>query len=75
MAIEKALGNCHLDLSMLRGQAYDRASSMTGKHKGCRAIIQNKHPRALYTHSCSHVLNLAMVSSCSLFIVQISSVL
>ena len=70
VTIEKALGSCHLDLSLLRGQAYDGASNMAGKYRGCAAIIQNKHPRALYSHCCSRELNIAMVSSCSLVIVQ-----
>ena len=30
VTIENALGSCHLDLSLLRGQAYDLASNMTG---------------------------------------------
>ena len=32
--------------------------------------MQNKHSRAVYSHCCSHALNLAVVSSCSLVIVQ-----
>ena len=70
VTIEKALGSCHLDLSLLRGQAYDGASNMAGKYRGWAALIQNKHHRALYSHCCSHALNLAVVSSCSLVIVQ-----
>ena len=41
-AIEKALGSCHLDLSLLRGPAYDGVSNMPGKYRGCAAIIQGK---------------------------------
>jgi len=43
---------------------------MAGKYKGCAAIIQNNHPRALYSHCCSHALNPTVVSSCSLVVVQ-----
>ena len=57
VAIKKALGSCHLDLSLIRGQAYDGAydgaSNMAGKYRGCAAIIQGKYPRALNSHCCS----------------------
>lgn len=62
--IEKAISDCHLDPSLLRGQAYDGASNMSGQYKGCAALIQQKYPMALYSHCCSHVLNLAVVKSC-----------
>ena len=68
--IEKALADCHLDPSKLRGQAYDGASNMSGKYKGCAAIIQQKYPLAIYSHCCSHILNLAIVQACSLIQVQ-----
>ena len=67
VTIEKALGSCHLDISLLRGQAYDGASNMAGKYRDCAAIIQNNHP---YSYCCSYALNLAVVSSCSLVVVQ-----
>ena len=54
-AIETAIAECHLDPTKLRGQAYDGASNMTGKYKGCAAIIQQKYPQATYSHCCSHV--------------------
>ena len=65
LAIEKALGSCHFDLSLLRGH-YDGASNMAGKYTGYAAIIQGKYPKACYSHCCSRALNLAVVSSCSL---------
>ena len=60
--IESALLECHLDPTRIQGQAYDGASSMSGKYKGCAS----KYPKAKYTHCCSHVLNLAVVKACSL---------
>ena len=54
VAIEKELGSCHLDRSLLRGQAYDGASNMAGKYRGCAAIIEGKYPRALNSLCCSH---------------------
>ena len=38
--IEKAFSHWHLDPFRLRGQAYDGAGNMLGKHKGCAAILQ-----------------------------------
>jgi len=62
--IENAIAECNLDLSLLRGQAYDGASNMSGKCKGCAAILKEKYPLAVYSHCCSHALNLAVVNSC-----------
>ena len=68
--IEAALADCHLDPTNIRGQAYDGAGSMSGRYKGCAAVIQQKYPLAIYSHCCSHVLNLAVVKACSLIQVQ-----
>jgi len=38
------------DPSLLQGQAYDGASNMSGQYKGCTALIQQKYPKALYSH-------------------------
>lgn len=64
LLIEQAILDCNLDPSLLWGQAYDAASNMSGQYKGCAGIIQGKYPKALYSHCCSHVLNLAVVNSC-----------
>ena len=71
--IESAVLDCHLDPTRIRGQAYDGASSMSGKYKICAAVIERKYPKAKYTHCCSHVLNLAVVKACSLIQVQNST--
>ena len=68
--IEAALAECHLDPTKMRGQAYDGASNMSGRYKGCAAIIKRKYPLATYSHCCSHVLNLVVVKACSLIQVQ-----
>ena len=62
--IEQAISDCNLDPSLLRGQAYDGASNMSGQYKGCATILQRKYPKAMYSHCCSHVLNLAVVNTC-----------
>ena len=68
--IEEALVECHLDPTHIRGQAFDGASNMSGRYKGCAAIIQRKYLLAAYFHCCSHVLNLVVVKACSLLQVQ-----
>ena len=52
-----------LDLSNLRGQAYDGAGNMAGSVNGTAALITADDPLALYLHCASHCLNLAVVSS------------
>ena len=68
--IEKAIIDCELDPSQMVGQAYDGASNMFGQYKGCAAILQRKFPQAIYSHCCSHALNLAVVNSCSFVAIQ-----
>ena len=68
--IESVLAECHLDSIKMRGQAYDSASSMSGRYNGCAAIIQWKYPLDMYSHCCSNALNLAVVNTCSLVMVQ-----
>ena len=58
-----------LDLTKLRGQAYDGAGNVAGTVKGTAAIITRQFPLALYLHCASHCLNLAVVKS-----LQITSV-
>ena len=51
-----------LDLSYLRGQAYDGAGNMSGSIRGTAAIITQQHSQALYLHCASHCLNLVVKS-------------
>ena len=46
------------------------AIRMSGKHKGCAAIFKEIYPLAVYSHCCSHALNLAVVNSCGCVRVQ-----
>jgi hypothetical protein len=52
-----------MDLTKMRGQAYDGAGSMAGKTNGAAALISREYPLALYLHCASHCLNLAVVKS------------
>ena len=49
-------------LSKLRGQSYDLAVNVGGCLDGTAAVIFRSHPKAIYVHCSSHVLNLAIVS-------------
>ena len=52
-----------LDLTKLRGQAYDGARNMSGRTKGASTLISEQYPLALYLHCASHYLNLVVVKS------------
>jgi len=43
----KRLRDWDLDLSFLRGQAYDGAGAMPGSAKGVAKRIQNQYPKAI----------------------------
>lgn len=49
-----------LSLDNCRGQCYDGASVMQGVKTGVATQIQNKQPKAIYTHCYGHSLNLAV---------------
>ena len=68
--IETALATCHLDATKMRGQAYDGASNMSGQYNGCATLIQQEHLPDVYSHCCSHVLNLTVVIACNLVLIQ-----
>ena len=55
-----------LDVRNGRGQGYDGASNMSSAVRGVQGIIRQSSPTAMYIHYNAHVLNLAIVSSCSL---------
>ena len=49
----------NLALSKVRGQCYDGASAMSGAKSGVAARVRAEEPRAVFTHSYGHSLNLA----------------
>ena len=55
-----------ISLANLRGQCYDGASNMSGARSGCKTVVQQEAPLAMYFHCAAHRLNLAVVSSCSI---------
>ncbi|XP_014461093.3 52 kDa repressor of the inhibitor of the protein kinase [Alligator mississippiensis] len=59
------LTKCGLDLTKLRGQSYGGATSTSGRVNGVQAHIKSDFPAAVYSHSVSHALNLAIAKSCT----------
>ena len=39
---------------------------MSGARSGCKSIVQQEAPLAMYYHCAAHHLNLAVVSACSI---------
>lgn len=52
-----------LNKDRLRGQGYDNGSNMSGKFKGCQALILEQCPLALFSSCSLHSLNLVGVDS------------
>ena len=65
-AILTWLAAAGLSPSDMRGQCYDGASNMSGARSGCRSIIQQQAPMAMYFHCAAHRLNLAVMSACKI---------
>ena len=53
-------------LKFLQVQAHDGAGAMAGCSKGVEIHIQDKFPKALYTHCAAHHLNIFVVKCCSI---------
>ena len=58
-----------LELTKLRGQAYDGAGNVAGTVRGMAGVITSQYALAVYRHCAAHCLNLAVVKS-----LQITSV-
>ena len=61
-AIKDILMRCSLSLDDCRGQTYDGASNMIGKHSGVSTKISEEQPKAIATHCQGHSLSLAVKS-------------
>ena len=60
------LNDWGLDIEDCRGQGYDGASNMSSARVGVQGRLCGLNPLALYTHCCSHILNLVIVKACSI---------
>ena len=61
-AIKDILMRCSLSLDDCRGQTYDGASNMMGKHSGVSTKISEEQPKAIATHCQGRSLSLAVKS-------------
>ena len=48
------------ELDKCRGQAYDGAANMSGKHRGIAALIKQEENAAVHVHCLAHSLNLSL---------------
>ena len=58
--IKDVLLRMNLSLKKCRGQCYDGAANMSGKHKGVAKQISNEEIRALFIHCYGHTLSLSV---------------
>ncbi|KAL4107524.1 hypothetical protein QTP88_017861 [Uroleucon formosanum] len=58
--IRKIIIKLNLDITKCRGQGYDGASVMSGKHNGVQTRVKYIVPSATFVHCCSHNLNLVI---------------
>ena len=59
-AITDALLRFQIPMTKIRGQCYDGCSTMAGAKVGVAVKIQEKEPRAVFTHCFGHALNLSV---------------
>ncbi|XP_014352110.1 52 kDa repressor of the inhibitor of the protein kinase-like isoform X2 [Latimeria chalumnae] len=62
--IKNIIGSVGLDMSYCRGQCYDGAGNLMAACKEAAACILAEYPKAVYTNSASHELNL-VIAKCS----------
>ena len=58
--LKAALTSCMLPLDKCRGQAYDGAANMSGKHRGVAALIKQEENAAVHVHCLAHSLSLSL---------------
>ena len=68
--IMDTLTKVELNLENLRVQEYDGAGHMSDKVKGASTIILNKYHKATYVYCRSHVLNLSIVNTRTISLIQ-----
>lgn len=64
-AVKDVFIRYQFDMTKLRGQCYDGASNMSGRHNGLHAKILKVEPRALYVHCNAHNINLVVQDAIS----------
>lgn len=62
--LKQIFGAVDLCFSNMRAQCYDGASNMRGRYCGLSTRVKEIEPRAIYTHSYAHILNLVLSHAC-----------
>ncbi|XP_035991961.1 zinc finger MYM-type protein 1-like [Fundulus heteroclitus] len=62
--VKDVLLRLNLPMHGLRGQTYDGAANMSGKHAGVQALIKQEQPLALFVHCGAHCTNLIAQKAC-----------
>ena len=62
--VQDVLLRLNLPMHGLRGQTYDGAANMAGKHAGAQALIKQEQPVALYVHCGAHCTHLVTQKAC-----------
>jgi hypothetical protein len=64
------MGFIHVGYRKMLGQGYDGAGNMAGKFSGVATRIPWSYEKTVYMHCGSHILNLYVVSACSIEMVR-----
>ncbi|KAL4090727.1 hypothetical protein QTP88_025508 [Uroleucon formosanum] len=70
--LNKCIEKYNLDFYKYRGQAYDGASTMSGRFSGLQSKVKELNPLAMYIHCCAHNLNLVLIDSIRSSVVAVS---
>ena len=62
--VKDVLLRLNLPMHGSRGQTYDGAANMSGKHAGAQVLTKQKQPLALYIHCGAHCANLIAQKAC-----------
>ncbi|XP_027882815.1 zinc finger MYM-type protein 1-like isoform X1 [Xiphophorus couchianus] len=62
--VKDVLLRLNLPMHGLRGQTYDGAANMSGKHAGAQALIKQEQPLAFFVHCGAHCTNLIAQKAC-----------
>ena len=68
--ILQSLEQMNLEVTLIRGQSYDGAASMSSERVGLQRRIREHSPLATYVHCSSHCLNLTISHSCALPVIR-----
>ena len=69
-AVISKLTELDIDVTLIRGQGYDGASTMSGSVNGVQMEIKKHSPSASYVHCASHVLSLVTQKASAVTVIR-----